>query len=90
MPAAVSTVGKLMNLVIILVASRLAEADRKLSILLIEQGINNYNIPEVGKARNAKPKRQKIIINECLETTPPCSVPEESASQEQDGIVLAG
>ncbi|CZR62706.1 related to alcohol oxidase [Phialocephala subalpina] len=29
------------------VASRLAEADPKLSILIIEQGINNYNVPEV-------------------------------------------
>ena len=29
------------------VASRLAEADRNLSILVIEQGPNNYNAPEV-------------------------------------------
>ena len=29
------------------VASRLAEADPKLSILVIEQGKNNYNVPEV-------------------------------------------
>ncbi|RFU26016.1 hypothetical protein B7463_g10327, partial [Scytalidium lignicola] len=29
------------------IASRLAEADPKLSILLIEQGINNHNLPEV-------------------------------------------
>ncbi|KAE8451319.1 hypothetical protein EG329_003948 [Mollisiaceae sp. DMI_Dod_QoI] len=29
------------------VASRLAEADPKLSILVIEQGMNNHNIPEV-------------------------------------------
>ncbi|KAH8819878.1 alcohol oxidase-like protein [Xylogone sp. PMI_703] len=29
------------------IASRLAEADPNLSILLIEQGMNNYNLPEV-------------------------------------------
>lgn len=29
------------------VASRLAEADPKLSVLLIEQGMNNHNVPEV-------------------------------------------
>lgn len=28
-------------------AGRLAEADRNLTILLIEQGPNNYNVPEV-------------------------------------------
>lgn len=30
-----------------MVASRLAEADPKLSILVIEQGVNNYNLEEV-------------------------------------------
>ena len=30
-----------------MVASRLAEADPKLSILVIEQGLNNHNVPEV-------------------------------------------
>ena len=30
-----------------MIAGRLAEADRDLSILVIEQGPNNYNVPEV-------------------------------------------